>query len=290
MNRKLTLSSEHKAIFDQLANDDISTLMRALMQYLNNQEVVSIENPLVKMAFAALTIGVKADDKRKLTSRENGKLGGRPRKKPNLGFSDTADSSSSSPNINKIIKEEIINNEVNYLSNSTTNVVGYLNNNNILTPYNPHKEGPTIINNSCTPESPPFTSEKSEEKGIEAPPSPPKVNHTKILSHWNTAMQGKAIRPIQSIRGQRLKWLQARLNEYGEDAILQATDKAAASGFLNGENGKGWIATFDWFIRPNNFPKVLEGNYDNKNLRPVTGQDADIILRTDQMDYNKGAW
>ena len=77
-------------------------------------------------------------------------------------------------------------------------------------------------------------------------------------------MQGKAIRPIKSISGQRLKWLQARLNEYGEDAILQATDKAAASGFLNGDNSKGWIATFDWFVRPNNFPKVLEGNYDNK--------------------------
>ena len=25
---------------------------------------------------------------------------------------------------------------------------------------------------------------------------------------------------------------------------------------------EGWIITFDWFVRPNNFIKVLEGNYE----------------------------
>ena len=24
-----------------------------------------------------------------------------------------------------------------------------------------------------------------------------------------------------------------------------------------------WVITFDWFIKPNNFIKVLEGNYDD---------------------------
>lgn len=293
MNRKLILHSEHKAIFDQLTNDNIATLMRALMQFLNNQEVAAIENPIVKMAFAALTISAKVEDNRKLTSRENGKKGGRPRKKPNLGylgFSEADNASSlTSPNINKIIKDVIINNEVNYLSDSTTNVVGHLNNNNIP-PNNPPKEGPTIINYSCTPETPPAVNAKAESEGLSPPKAPPKVNHVKILNAWNTAMQGKAIRPIQSIGGQRLKWLQARLNEYGEQAILEAITKAAESDFLNGTNNKGWIATFDWFVRPNNFPKVLEGNYVNRTTNQSSGCSNGDSLCTDEMDYTKGGW
>ena len=33
---------------------------------------------------------------------------------------------------------------------------------------------------------------------------------------------------------------------------------------MNGKNGKGWVASFDWMMCPTNFPKVLEGNYDNE--------------------------
>jgi len=33
---------------------------------------------------------------------------------------------------------------------------------------------------------------------------------------------------------------------------------------LKGQNNKGWTITFDWFIKPNNFIKVLEGNYKDK--------------------------
>ena len=28
---------------------------------------------------------------------------------------------------------------------------------------------------------------------------------------------------------------------------------------------RGWMITFDWFLLPSNFQKVLEGNYDNRN-------------------------
>ena len=29
-------------------------------------------------------------------------------------------------------------------------------------------------------------------------------------------------------------------------------------------SSRQWQITFDWFVRPNNFPKVLDGNYDDK--------------------------
>ena len=46
--------------------------------------------------------------------------------------------------------------------------------------------------------------------------------------------------------------------------MLTAIEKIKSSDFLCGKGGKGWVITFDWFVKPNNFIKVLEGNYDNK--------------------------
>ena len=55
--------------------------------------------------------------------------------------------------------------------------------------------------------------------------------------------------------------LQARIKEYGIDAIISAIESINNSSFLRGQNRKGWTITFDWLIKPNNFIKVLEGNY-----------------------------
>ena len=45
--------------------------------------------------------------------------------------------------------------------------------------------------------------------------------------------------------------------------MLEAIDKIKESDYLQGKSNN-WQITFDWFIRPNNFPKVLDGNYDNR--------------------------
>lgn len=45
--------------------------------------------------------------------------------------------------------------------------------------------------------------------------------------------------------------------------------KMEASKFCRGDNKRGWKATFDWlFANEKNWVKVLEGNYDNKNVKP----------------------
>ena len=41
--------------------------------------------------------------------------------------------------------------------------------------------------------------------------------------------------------------------------------KASLSEFLKGNNNRGFQATFDWLIRPSNFQKTIEGNYDNRD-------------------------
>lgn len=82
-----------------------------------------------------------------------------------------------------------------------------------------------------------------------------------VINRWN-------LLGLQNIKGiysgtNRYKLFNARLKQYGINDILAAIDNIDKSSFLKGQNKKGWIITFDWFIKPNNFIKVLEGNFNN---------------------------
>ena len=68
-----------------------------------------------------------------------------------------------------------------------------------------------------------------------------------------------------SSSSQRYQRLSARIKEYGLPSVLSAIEKVKGSSFLQGKSSgkKAWVITFDWFVLPNNFPKVLDGNYDD---------------------------
>jgi hypothetical protein len=53
------------------------------------------------------------------------------------------------------------------------------------------------------------------------------------------------------------------------ETLKEVFVKMEASKFCRGDNKRGWKATFDWlFANEKNWVKVLEGNYDNKNVKP----------------------
>lgn len=92
-----------------------------------------------------------------------------------------------------------------------------------------------------------------------------------IVDAWNS-LTDVGINPVRSINtgSKRADCLRARVREYGESAILEAIENVRTSDFLQGKNNRGWIITFDWFVLPTNFPKVLEGNYNNRgNSKPT---------------------
>lgn len=92
-----------------------------------------------------------------------------------------------------------------------------------------------------------------------------KVDIPKLIDFWNVTVQGSVIPKLKSIEGERRKKLNARLKQYGKKALFEAIEKVGKSEFLKGNvSDKGWNATFDWFVCPGNFAKVLEGNYDDK--------------------------
>lgn len=81
----------------------------------------------------------------------------------------------------------------------------------------------------------------------------------KVKNAWNTLGLKTILRiDAGTERGRQTK---ARIQDFGVDAVLEAIENVRKSDFLCGKNKKKWVATYDWFIAPSNFQKVLEGNY-----------------------------
>ena len=87
----------------------------------------------------------------------------------------------------------------------------------------------------------------------------------RIVAEWNT-LSGYGIAQVSKIASdsKRYKNLSARLNQYSEADVFEAIQQIRESDFLQGKNNRNWTITFDWFVLPTNFPKVLDGNYRNK--------------------------
>ena len=97
---------------------------------------------------------------------------------------------------------------------------------------------------------------KDITRGTDAP------QHTvrqKVMDRWNALPLPNVKRIAPNTN--RYKMLNARVKEYGVEGVLDAIDNIPNSPHLLGNNKRGWTATFDWFVRPNNFIKVYEGVY-----------------------------
>nr|DAK63908.1 MAG TPA: hypothetical protein [Caudoviricetes sp.] len=88
--------------------------------------------------------------------------------------------------------------------------------------------------------------------------------YSQILSAWNSL--DKNIPKIKSLNAgtDRHKLTKARINEYGIEAVLSAIRSIDDSQFLKGYK-TDFVINYDWFIRPNNFVKVRDGNYIDRS-------------------------
>lgn len=90
-----------------------------------------------------------------------------------------------------------------------------------------------------------------------------------LIDAWNNAMPSNIPR-LRSVDSNRKRKVDARLETYGQDTILEAISIAEKSDFLMGRKEKYMKSfSFDWFIGPENFKKVLEGNYNNRGYAPT---------------------
>jgi len=89
-----------------------------------------------------------------------------------------------------------------------------------------------------------------------------------IITFFNEQMKDKSIPQVAIITSERKQAFERLMAQTGvsSESVKQAIKNASESDFLNGKGPKGWVASFDWMMVPQNFQKVLENNYRNKQV------------------------
>lgn len=89
----------------------------------------------------------------------------------------------------------------------------------------------------------------------------------RVVDKWNE-LEKYGIASIKKLSSgsNRYRMLNARIKQFSLDDVITAIEKIKHSSFLQGKSDsrRPWVITFDWFVKPNNFPKVLEGQYSDK--------------------------
>lgn len=122
-------------------------------------------------------------------------------------------------------------------------------------------------------------SEKEKELEIDSDAPSPPVGETRgcdeVVSQFNSICV--SLNKVSGMTEPRRKAVQSALQAVGQEKITELFRKAEASDFLTKRNSTGWKPGFDWLMKPENYTKVLEGNYDNRNG-----------AQTVQTDYTNG--
>ena len=251
MNDSFILYTSYYALIEGLTDEQLGQLTRAIFLYARDGEIISLE-PVVRMAFAFIKDNIERNqDKYQAKCEKNRQIAlERERKKrearEKAGNTNVHERARTCENNTNVHERSHYDNDNEY-DNDNDNDVSKETDNNI-----PSKEGLSI----------------SENPKVDPAKRCAKIDFAAIKEYWNTKhdQSGSVMRRLTLMSDQRKCNVRSRIREYGGDVqmVYKAIDKAMASDFMNGKNGKGWVASFDWMMCPSNFPKVLEGNYDNE--------------------------
>ena len=256
MNDSFILYTSDYQLIEGLTDAQMGQLTRALFIYVRDGEQIQLE-PVVRMAFVFIKDKIDrnaAKYQRKCErNREN------IRKRWNKSNTNDTKGNERIPNDTNVY-ERIPNDTTRYLSDSDSDsdITKDGNNNR------PSKEGNSKSKNEF------LTPEPAKEKKAVA------IDCAAVKEYWNKLHDdtNSSMRRLTLMSESRKVMLRARLRQCKGDVsmIYKAIDTAMASDFMNGNNGRGWTASFDWiFGNENNFAKTLEG-YDDKPARPPKGQ------------------
>ena len=101
-----------------------------------------------------------------------------------------------------------------------------------------------------------------------------------VFDAWQTLGIQK-LRQVPSSSTKTGQMLRARIKEYGIGSVLEAVEIVRGSDFLMGK-ATDFQITFDWFVRPNNFLKIVNCNYDNREKKEQSSRHS----REMQQTYN----
>ncbi|OOY15082.1 hypothetical protein BMI85_16170 [Thioclava sp. DLFJ4-1] len=103
---------------------------------------------------------------------------------------------------------------------------------------------------------------------------------SQAVSAYNETAASTGWPQVQKMTPNRSTQIRARLRDCGGlEGWAVALSRARESDFLCGRTAKPWTGFgFDWLIKSQNFTKLMEGNYDNRD-RKTAGAADDPVLR-----------
>lgn len=249
MNDSFILYTSDYQLIEGLTDEQLGQLTRALFTYARDGKIIQLD-PVVRMAFVFIKDKIDRNQGKYQARCEKNRqiaLEREARKREARKSTKEHERARTCTNVNERLRNST-NDHVLHLSDSDSDsYVSKETDNNI-----PSKEGLSI----------------SENPKVDPAKRCAKIDFAAIKEYWNTKhdQSGSTMRRLTLMSDQRKSNVRARIREFGGDVqkVYKAIDKAMASDFMNGKNGKGWVASFDWMMCPSNFPKVLEGNYDNE--------------------------
>ena len=113
---------------------------------------------------------------------------------------------------------------------------------------------------------------------------------SRIAEAWNLLPPKKVTR----FTGRRKERAELLLAQYTEAEIIRAIYSIARSPFLLGAGANHWQIRFDWFILPDNFRKVLEGNYlddeDETDVEPESVSSGRLGFEAQDLQAINQVW
>lgn len=94
-----------------------------------------------------------------------------------------------------------------------------------------------------------------------------RINYNSIVDMWNAYNTPK----VERLTEKRKTAIKQLLKDFTEDDCKKVFEKIGKIPYMRGENEHGWVANFDYAIRPDKFVKLLEGAWD-KNMNTENKQ------------------
>lgn len=261
MNDSFILYTSYYALIEGLTDEQLGQLTRAIFLYARDGKVIKLE-PVVRMAFAFIKDNIERNQDKYQAKCEKNRQIALERERKKREAREKAD------NTNVHERSRTCENNTNVHERSPYDNDNEYDNDNVddndvsKETIEPSKEGKSK-NEFLTPEP------AKEKKAVG-------IDCAAVKEYWNAKHDetNSSMRRLTLMSESRKVMLRARLRQCKGDVsmIYKAIDTAMASDFMNGNNGRGWTASFDWiFGNENNFAKTLEG-YDDKPARPPKGQ------------------
>ena len=252
MKKSIIIYADCIAILEELTYEQAGKLFKAILAYVNDEPVTETEgDPAVKMAYKVLKTQIDRDaEKYEEICKKRSEYGKRHKGNQYTRINELKD------------KLEQMEQKFQIGTNGTDS------DSENDSDSDSDSELPNGNNNILAPNGASSSHDDS-------------INFDGLVLFFNSTLKkyNSVICQIKDIKGKRRDSVKARSRERGKKSLAVVFENAAKSDFLNGKNDRGFIANFDWLIRPNNFIKVLEGNYDNPNKAiqssPTTDSDYD---------------